>query len=79
MVAIQKLKMKIFINKNPVGSNGVPFRDGQHGGGMNETSAHPPTEITLGGTGVQGKEAEGWREAFWDGLHVLRNVSGRPG
>lgn len=45
---------------------------------MNETSAHPPTKITLGNMGVQGKEAEGWRGAFWD-LHILRNVSGRRG
>lgn len=71
--------MKIFIKINPVGSNGVLFGDGQHGGGMHEMSAHPPTKRTLGDMEVQGKEAEGWREAFWGNLHILRHVSGRPG
>lgn len=56
--------MKIFVTRNPVGNNGVLFRNGGDGGGMRVLI---PYQEALGMKGKMQKK-EGWGGIFWKDL-----------
>lgn len=52
--------MKIFIKRNPIGSNGILFREEQNGG-VKETRVFIPHWDAFGGWGIGGQRVRGRR------------------